>query len=186
MKYLNLYENYKPEIANEWAMRRAVARDLLTLPQVYSSYIKDDRYPSFRELMYRIWKNLTHEDQSKLDKLEKLGLFKPEDIEIDQLMQLPGMEDIMQVFDNTKVGRTQLEPVNYLFPGLVFVENSYSLNPSLNWGMIERMRIMENGETNITIGKGYISDIEGPNGEIPILVLNDYYVEAWVNIKDLG
>ena len=184
MKYLNLYENYKPEIANEWAMRRAVAGNLLTLKQVYSSYIKDDRYPSFRELMYRIWKNLTHEDQSKLDRLEKLGLFKPEDIEIDQLMQLPGMEDIVQVFDNTRVDRTQREQVNYIFPGLIVGENKYDLK--LNWGMIERMRIMENGETNITIGKGYISDIEGPNGEIPILVLNDYYVEAWVNIKDLG
>ena len=51
MKYLRLYESYQPEIANEWAMRRAVAGELLTLPQVYASYIKDDRYQSFRELM---------------------------------------------------------------------------------------------------------------------------------------
>lgn len=184
MKYLKLYESYQPEIANEWSMRKAMARDLLTLPQVYSSYIKDDRFPSFRELMYRIWKNLTHEDQSKLDRLEKLGLFKPEDIETDQLMQLPGMADIVQVFDNTKVGRTQLEPVNYIFPGLIVGENAYDLK--LNWGRVSESEVMESGETNVTIVKGYIADVEGPNGEIPILVLNDYYAEAWVNINDLG
>jgi hypothetical protein len=184
MKHLKLYESYQPEIANEWAMRRAVAGELLTLPQVYSSYIKDDRFPSFKELMYRIWKNLTYEDQSKINRLEELGLFKPENIEAEQLMQLPGMEDIVQVFDNTKVGRTQLEQVNYIFPRLIVGENAYDLK--LNWGRISESQVMDAGETNITIVKGYVSDVEGPNGEIPILVLNDYYVEAWVNINDLG
>lgn len=181
MKYLKLYENYKPEIANEWQMRRAMAGDLLTLPQAYSGYIKDDRFPRFRELMYRIWKNLTHEDQSKLDRLEKLGLFNPKDIGVDQLMQLPGIEDIVQVFNNTRI---QTEKTRSVFPGLIAGSNDY--NVSLDWGRIEETEDVENGETDINLVKGYIRDVEGPNGKIPILVLNEYYAEAWMNINDIG
>ena len=184
MKYLSLYENYKPEIANEWSMRKSMARDLLTLPEVYSPYITRGSFPSFRELMYRIWKNLTHADQSKFDRLEALGLFSPKDIELEQLIQLPGINDIVQVCDTTRTSRTQIEKVNEIFPGLIVRSSMFEGN--LNWGRVSESEVMESGETNLTIVKGYISDVEGPNGEIPILVLNDYYVEAWVNINDLG
>jgi hypothetical protein len=184
MKYIRLYESYQPEIANEWSTRKAIARDLLTLPQVYSSYITKGSFPSFRELMYRIWKNLTHENQSKLDRLEELGLFNPKDIELEQLMQLPGIEDIVQVCDTTRTSRTQIKKVNEIFPGLIVGSSEYEGH--LNWGRVSESEVMESGETDITIVKGYIADVEGPNGEIPILVLNNYYVEAWVNINDLG
>jgi hypothetical protein len=186
MKYLELYENYQPEIADESQMRKAIARNLLTLPQAYIKYIKDDHYPSFKELMYLIWKNLTHEDLSKVQKLEDLGLFNPADITAEQLIQLPGINDIVKVFDTTNGGKSSEEYnrlVNTIFPGLIIYTNDY--DSRINWNQIERVKILDNGKTDITLVKGYISGAEGPDGEIPILVLNEYYVEAWMNINDL-
>jgi hypothetical protein len=185
LKHLELFENWTPEI--EWQRRRAVFGDLYTLPQIYEKYIKEDRYPEFRELMYRIWKNLTHEDQSKIQRLEALGLFNPADITAEQLMQLPGMEDIVKVFDTTSSGKTSEEHkslVNSIFPGLIYYTNPY--DSRINWNEIERVKILDNGNTDITIGKGYIRGVEGPNGKIPILVLSSYYSEAWMNINDIG
>ena len=184
MKHLKLYENYKPEIADEWSMRKATARDLLTLPQAYLGYINHGGFPSFKELMYRIWKNLTHKDGSKLDRLEALGLFNPKTIKVEQLMQLPGIEDIVLVCDTTRTSRIQNETVNNVFPGLLASSSMFEGN--LNWDRVDETEEVENGETGITIVKGYIRDVEGPNGKIPILVLRDYYTEAWVNINDLG
>lgn len=184
MKHLKLYESYQPEIANEWRMRKAMARDLLTLPQVYSPYIAKGSFPSFKELMYRIWKNLTHTDQSKLNRLEKLGLLNPKTIEVEQLMQLPGIEDIVLVCDTTRKSRIQNETVNNVFPGLIVGSGEYEGH--LNWGRVDETEEVENGETDITILKSYIRDVKGPNGKIPILVLSNYYTEAWVNINDLG
>jgi hypothetical protein len=139
--------------------------------------------------MYLIWKNLTHEDLSKVQKLEELGLFNPADITAEQLIRLPGIEDIVQVFDSTNSGRAKSisqynNTINGIFPGLIVYTNDY--DSRINWNQIERVKILDNGKTDITIGKGYIGEAEGPNGEIPILVLNEYYVEAWMNINDLG
>jgi hypothetical protein len=187
LKHLALFENWTPETAGEWQMRRAAASDLLTLPQVYARYIKDDRYPEFRELMYRIWKNLTHEDQSKIQRLEELGLFDPADITVEQLMYLPGVNDIVKVFDTTNGGKSAEEHnliVNSIFPGLVHYTNPY--DSRINWNEIERADAVDNGNTDITLVKGYVSGAEGPNGEIPILVLSSYYSEAWMNINDIG
>jgi hypothetical protein len=187
MKHLELYESFKPEIASESQMRKATAGNLLTLPQTYIKYIKDDRYPSFKELMYLIWKNLTHEDRPKVQKLEDLGLFNPVDITAEQLIQLPGMNDIVKVFDTTNGGNQSKEYndiVNKIFPGLISYTNDY--DSRINWNQIERVDLLDNGKTDITILKGYISEVEGPNGEIPIIVLNEHYIEAWMNINDVG
>lgn len=188
MKYLELYEAYKPEIASEWQVRKAKARDLDTLPKTYEPYIKDDRYPGFRELMYRIWKNLTHEDFSKLQSLEELGLFSPADITVEQLMQLPGIGDIVKVYDNTLGGVSAdgyNRLVNSIFPGLTY-SNKSGFSTGIEWGTVKDVTVVDNGNTDITIGKGYINGVEGPNGKIPIIILDSYYTEAWININDIG
>jgi hypothetical protein len=186
LTHVRLFENWEPEISSESQMRKAAAKNLLTLPQTYIKYIKDDRYPGFKELMYLIWKNLTHEDRSKHQKLEDLGLFNPADITAEQLIQLPGMNDIVKVFDTTNGGKSSEEYnslVNKIFPGLIIYANDY--DSRINWNQIERVELLDNGKTDITLVKGYISGAEGPDGEIPILVLNEHYVEAWMNINDL-
>jgi len=188
LKHIAIFENWEPEIAGESQMRKAIVRNFLTLPQAYIKYIKDDRYPSFKELMYLIWKNLTHEDVSKVQRLEALGLLNPVDITAEQLIRLPGIEDIVQVFDSTNSGRAKSisqynNMVNGIFPGLISYTNDYDSH--INWNQIERVKILDNGKTDITIEKGYISGANGPYGEIPILVLHEYYAEAFININDL-
>ena len=188
MKHLDLFENWTPEIAGEWQVRKAKARGLDTLPKTYESYIKDNRYPGFRELMYLIWKNLTHEDFSKLQRLEALGLFIPADITVEQLMQLPGIENIVKVFDNTKGGESSTDytrHVNSIFPGLTY-SNSNGYHTGIEWSTVKGATIVDNGNTGITIRKGYIDGVEGPNGKIPIIILDSYYKEAWININDVG
>ena len=188
MKHLKLYESYQPEIATERQVRKAKARDLDTLPKTYERYIKDDRYPGFRELMYRIWKNLTHEDQSKIQRLEELGLFSPADITAEQLMQLPGIVDIVKVYDNTNGGESAEgynRHVNSIFPGLTYsTEGGY--RTGIEWSTVKGVTVVDNGNTDITIGKGYIDGVDGPNGKIPIIILDSYYNEAWININDIG
>jgi hypothetical protein len=188
MKHLDLFENWTPEIATEWQVRKAKARGLDTLPKAYESYIKDDRYPGFRELMYLIWKNLTHEDSSKLQRLETLGLFSPADITVDQLMQLPGIDDIVKVFDNTKGGESSTDytrRVNSIFPDLTYSTRG-GYHTGIEWSTVKDVTVVDNGKTDITIGKGYIDGVEGPNGKIPIIILDSYYNEAWININDVG
>lgn len=184
MRYLKLYEEHEPEIASSGQMRKAIAADLPTLPQVYSKYLTNEReslFKSFKELTYLIWKNLTTEDLSKFNRLEELGLFNPADLKTEQLMQLPGIEDIVQVFDNTKGGSSRVhsaEQVNTIFPGLV---RKTAHDYGINYDLFEYGAKVDSGRTGITMIKGYIKELEGVHGRTPMLILDEFYTEAWVN-----
>ena len=185
MRYLKLYEEHEPEIASSGQMRRAIAYSSLPrLSQVYGNYINGDM-TSFRELMYRIWLNLTHEDTSKFNRLETLGLFDPADISVEQLMNLPGVRSIVQVFDNTKRGSARVhsgEQVNSIFPGLV---RTTAHDYGINYGRFEDGAKVDPGRTDITMIKGYIKALEGVHERTPMLILDEYYTEAWININDI-